>query len=383
MICSYGMPGMLISGPGSINKLTEHLTDKGIKRVLLAADRGVSLAGLIEPVKKMLEDGGIKYSIVTDIPPEPEINDVERIYLEHSKVKFDAVVGIGGGSVMDTAKLISAMKTNGEDIHALLTPGAVKKRGVYSVMIPTTAGTGSETTPNAIVLISEQELKAGIVSTHLIPDAVILDPEMTKGLPPAITASTGMDALTHAVECYISKKANPFSDMYALRAVGLIYGSIQKAYTAGDDINARYDMLLASFFGGMCIASSGTAAVHAMAYPLGGKYHIPHGISNAMLLAEVMDFNKDACAGRLFDIALAAGICDKDENEDTAAALLVKSLRNLTKSLQTPSHLGDYGIKEDDLAELSLLAAKVTRLLVNNPKEIGTDDMLRIYNKLI
>lgn len=383
MICSFGMPGMLFSGPGSIGMLLAHLTEKEIKSVLIATDMGVSKAGIVKPVLKMLKDGGIDCFIADDIPPEPRIDDVAAIYNLHAKESFSAVVGIGGGSVMDTAKLISVMKTNGEDLYALTAPGAVKNRGIYSVMIPTTAGTGSEATPNAIVLMPEQELKVGIISTHLIPGTVILDPEMTIGLPPAVTASTGMDALTHAIECYISKKANPFSDMYALRAVGSIYRSLQKAYNDGLDIAARYDMLLASYFAGMCIASSGTAAVHAMAYPLGGKYRIPHGISNAMLLAEVMDHNSDACAGRLYELAIAAGICDKGESEKNAAKLFVDSLRELTKSLNIPVHLTEYGIKEDDLLELSMLASKVTRLLVNNPKEIKTDDMLKIYRKLM
>ena len=225
-------------------------------------------------------------------------------------------------------------------------------------------------------------MKVGIVSTNFIADCVILDPMLTIKLPPAITASTGIDALAHAIECFISNKANPFSDMLALTSIRLICGSIKKAYNMGDDIESRHNMLLGSFYGGMCIASSGTTAVHALSYPLGGRYKIPHGVSNAMLLPHVMEFNKDAIVDKLNRIAVEMGIEVQSISEVQIAEEVIKELYSLVRELNIPSDLKQYGIKESDIDTLVEEASKVTRLLDNNPKLLSKNDMFKIYKKL-
>jgi alcohol dehydrogenase len=275
------------------------------------------------------------------------------------------------------------MMNNDYDIADMIGNDKIKNRGIPSILVPTTAGTGSEATQNAIVMIPEQESKAGVISGRLLPDCVILDHGLTLGLPPAITASTGMDALTHALECYISKKANPLSDTYALRAVSLIFNSIQKAYDNGRDLAARRDMLIGAYYGGMSIAASGTAAVHALAYPLGGRYRIPHGVSNAILLAYVMEFNMDVIEEKLKEAAVASGICGIGETQTKAAEMIIKDLHKLTRELEIPSSLRAFDIGEKDIDELAEAALKVKRLLDNNPKEMKKEDMIDIYRKII
>lgn len=293
------------------------------------------------------------------------------------------IIGIGGGSSMDTAKIISVLMTNDSSVREILGTDRIKNKGIPTLMIPTTAGTGAEATPNAIVLVPEEKLKVGIVSSKLIPDYVILDPSLTVKLPPAITANTGMDALIHAMECYISLKANPFSDTFALRAIKLISGSIRRAYNSGEDMDARHDMLIGSFYGGVCIAASGTAAVHALSYPLGSMYRIPHGLSNAILLPYVMEFNMDAAIEKYRDMAIAMGIDVNGLSSEQAAQKMVESLYDLTRDLNIKSPLREMNISERELDEIVESASKVTRLLDNNPKKLSKEDMRAIYRKII
>jgi alcohol dehydrogenase class IV len=250
-------------------------------------------------------------------------------------------------------------------------------------MVPTTAGTGSEATPNAIVLVPEDELKVGIVSPRLMPDGVILDPLLTLTLPPAITASTGMDALTHAIECYCSKKGNAFSDLYGLEAIRLIAGSIRRAYEHGSDVDARHDMLLGAFYGGVCIATSSTTAVHALAYPLGGKYRIAHGLSNAMLLPFVMEFNLVGSEPRFHAMAAAMGLPVAGLAPYAAGERMIAALYALNADLGIVSSLRDKGITDRDVEGLVDGAAKVTRLLDNNPRPMTRSDMRAIYERLL
>ena len=265
----------------------------------------------------------------------------------------------------------------------LLDGAKIEKNGVPTLMIPTTAGTGSEATQNAIFLVPETESKVGIVSSKLVPNWAILDPRLTVGLPPAITASTGMDALCHAIECYISKKANPLSDTYALRAISLISRSLRRAFLNGGDLDARHDMLLAALFGGMCIASSSTTAVHALAYPLGGKYHMPHGLSNAILLPHVMKFNLDATEEKFQEIAVAMGIPVEGLSTREAAEKMIENLFSLMHDLKINMSLQDKGIAAADLDGMVEAASKVTRLLNNNPKPMSKEDIRSIYLKLM
>lgn len=250
-------------------------------------------------------------------------------------------------------------------------------------MVPTTSGTGAEATPNSIILVPEDELKIGIVSPRLLPDAVILDPLLSVSLPPAVTASTGMDALTHAIECYCSKKGNAFSDLYALESIRLIARSIRTAVKDGQNIAARTDMLMGAYWGGVCIATSSTTAVHALAYPLGGKYRMAHGLSNAILLPSVMAFNQVGCEARFAAMARAMDLPVVGLSDHDAAAAFVQALHQLNTDLNIPNNLKSLGIQTQDLDGLVEGASKVTRLLDNNPRTLTRDDMRTIYAALI
>ena len=373
----------IVGGPDSITALVDIVRDAGATRVLIVSDAGVARAGLVARPVALLEAAGCTVHVIADTPPEPEVADVERILRAAAPFKPDFVVGIGGGSAMDVAKLVSVMQTNAATLAELLAKKPIEHRGVPMAMVPTTAGTGSEVTPNSIVLVPEDELKVGIVHPRLVPDAVILDPALTVTLPPAVTASTGMDALTHAIECYCSKKGGPFSDLYGLEAIRLISRSIRRAYRDGSDLAARHDMLLAAMYGGACIATSSTTAVHALAYPLGGKYRMPHGLSNAILLPFVMEFNIVGSEARFKAMAEAMGLPVAGLSDRAAGERFIAELHQLNADLDIVPSLRDKGITERDLDGLVAGAAKVTRLLDNNPRPMAHADMRAIYQRLL
>ena len=375
--------GRIVAGPDSIEQIADIVKDYGASRVLIISDKGVARAGLIDRPKALLEAAGIAVSILDDTPPEPEVEQANAIVTAAKNSGCDMVVGIGGGSAMDVAKLTAVLLNNDVTLRELLDKAPIPRRGLPTLMIPTTAGTGSETTPNSIVLVPEDELKVGIVSPKLMPDCVILDPKMTLGLPPAITASTGMDALCHAIECYTSKKGNPFSEMIALKAISLISRSIRRAFNTGTDIDARHDMLLGAMYGGMCIATSSTTAVHALAYPLGGKYRIAHGVSNAILLPFVMRFNAVGNEDKFRDVAVAMGLDVDPADSKAATEKFIEAIFELNRDLQIPSDLKRWNITAADLDTLVEGAAKVTRLLDNNPRPMDKADIRTIYMQLI
>ncbi|MDR3412196.1 MAG: iron-containing alcohol dehydrogenase [Formivibrio sp.] len=375
--------GRVLAGPDSIDSLVEVVADFGATKVLIISDQGVARAGLINRPRALLEAAGITVTVLDNTPPEPEVEQVNAIFAAAQQQHCELVIGIGGGSAMDTAKIVAVLLNNTVSLRELLAKAPIARRGVPTVMIPTTAGTGSEATPNSIVLVPEDELKVGIVSPKLMPDCIILDPKMTLGLPPAITASTGMDALCHAIECYTSKKGNPFSELLALKAITLLSRSIRTAFTTGSDIDARHDMLLGALYGGMSIATSSTTAVHALAYPLGGKYRMPHGVSNAILLPYVMRFNSVGNADKFRDMAIAMGLDVAKLSAEDAATAMIDALFALNRDLEIPADLKRWKITAADLDTLVDGAAKVTRLLDNNPRPMSKDDIRAIYTQLI
>lgn len=381
---SFLSAGRIVGGADSIEQIGAIVADSGAASALIISDQGVARAGLLARPQALLEAAGVAVTVIDTTPPEPEVEQVEAILAAARAQSYGLVVGIGGGSAMDVAKIVAVLLSNDVALRDLLRGKAtIARRGVPTLMIPTTAGTGSEATPNSIVLVPEDELKVGIVSAKLMPDCVILDPKMTVGLPPAITASTGMDALTHAIECYMSKKASPFSELFALKAITLISRSIRRAYSNGDDLDARHDMLLGALYGGMCIATSSTTAVHALAYPLGGKYRIAHGVSNAILLPYVMRFNSVGNEALFADVALAMCLPVAGRSAAEAAAAVIDSLFALNADLAIPSDLKRWKITAADLETLVDGAAKVTRLLDNNPRPMSKIDIAAIYQQLI
>ncbi|TCP90122.1 alcohol dehydrogenase class IV [Cricetibacter osteomyelitidis] len=384
-IYSLFNPSKVIGGAGSITQIADVAQGYNAKNAVLITDAGVFKAGLVDKPKAILEQAGLAVQVISDVPPEPPIGAVEHIFDQAKHFKADMVIGLGGGSAMDTAKLVALMLANQNITLKEVTGGAKKfaQRSVPTLMIPTTSGTGSEATQNSIVLDSEQELKIGIVDEKLVASSVILDADLTVGLPKHITANTGIDALCHAIECYISKKGSPFSDMFALKAVELIAKNIRTAFHHGQDVQARENMLLGSFLGGACIATSGTVAVHALSYPLGGKYHIPHGLSNAILLPDVMQFNLPACEEKFANVARAMGLDVQNCTERQAAEKMIDELYALIRDLEIKCDLSAVGISEEILDELVDSAFKVRRLLDNNPREMTKADIKAIYRKII
>ena len=375
----------IVGGPGSLDQLPALAAELGARRVLVVSDKGVAAAGLVEPARAALAKAGMAVQVIDNTPPEPEVKDVDAVLAAAREGGgCDLVVGIGGGSAMDVAKIVAVLLAHPVSLRALLDKSAsITARGLPTIMVPTTSGTGSEATPNSIILVPEDELKVGIVSPLLMPDIVILDPLLTLTLPAGVTASTGMDALTHAIECYCSKKRTPFSDLFGLEAIRLIAGSLRRAFDNGRDVEARADMLLGAYYGGACIATSSTTAVHALAYPLGGKYRVPHGLSNAMLLPTVMEFNIEGSETRFAAMARAMGLDVAGLSERAAGERFIAALHQLNADLGIKSDLKAVGVTEADLDGLVDGAAKVTRLLDNNPRPMTRADMRAIYQSLI
>lgn len=375
---SLQTPGKVISGAGAIDRLCAELKAAGTEFVGLFVDKGVGANQLVKELVASLKAELRSVTVVDCVPPEPEEGDVKRAFAELEGAECDAIVAIGGGSVMDTAKFVSVMLKNPEFRDDLTDKEAIQTRGVPLYAVPTSAGTGSEATPNAIVLLPEKKLKVGVVHDFFLPECVILDARLTVSMPRSVTASTGIDAFCHCIETLISKKSNPFAEIFALKGLRLITDNLRRAYRDGSDIEARSGMLLAALYGGVAISASSTVAVHALSYPLGGSYRIPHGVSNAVLLAPVMRYNVDAIGDKLPAIAEAMRITEGDPGEQ-----VIKEITALVRDVGIPEKLTDLGITADDLEFLTVSASEVHRLLDQNPKAMSLEDIRSIYRSLL
>lgn len=376
----------IVHGAGSLALLPEKLAllDVPVKRIALITQPVMEQNGVIGRVVEALAARDVEARIVRGVEPEPTIENVEIVFREQiAPFAPDAILSIGGGSVLDAAKLFAVRLTNDQPLREWLGIDLIKRPGIPLVLVPTTAGTGSEVTPNAIVTLPDEELKVGIVSRHLLPQVVILDAELTFDLPKPITAATGIDAFVHSLESYISTKANPVSDMFAMESMRLIGANIVEAYQNGCSVKAREAMMLGSMYGGLALTAAGTAAVHALAYPLGGMFGVTHGVANAMLLPHVMAFNKDAIVARLANVARALDISRHDVDDETAADALIERLTEWTEVVQIPQDLRQFGVSESHLDALAEAASKVKRLLGNNPKSLSHADIKAIYQRLL
>lgn len=380
---SLSLPSNVYAGLGSLQSIEEILKKEKIKEIVIFTDKGVRGTTAFQKILKNLDEKKISYFILDELATEPSYKDVENVLKQFDEYKSTFIVAIGGGSVMDIAKLCSILKGADYTIKDLLKEPLLGKKKIKSLMIPTTCGTGSEATCNSIVAVPEEGLKVGIVNNEMIPDYVILDPIMIEKLPKKLIAATGIDALAHSIECLTSKKATPFSDIYALRGAELIFNNIRKAYLNPDDLEAKEKMLVASFYGGIAITASGTTAVHALSYPLGGKFHVPHGISNAIMMAPVMEFNKDLC-GEQF-----SRLCDilrKDKYKlsvEEKTQYIIDEINDIVKVTEIPLNLREFGVTKDDLEFLVDAGSKVTRLLNNNLKTLSLEDIRNIYLKVL
>jgi len=376
------LPRAVYSGENTISKVFEILKSENVKRVAVFTDKVIKDRGLLEYPLAEIRKSGVSYLILDDLSPEPTYQQAQQLIDQCKAYHADLIMAVGGGSVMDTAKLASILMTDNYGIKDLLDDPTKGKKSVRTLLIPTTAGTGSEATPNAIVAVPEKELKIGIVNTDMIADYAILDAVMIKDLPRKIAAATGVDALAHAIECWTSNKANPLSDTFAFKALEMILSNIEQACDDPEAMEAKQNMQLASFYAGAAIASSGTTAVHALSYPLGGKYHIAHGISNAILLVPVMRFNEPACRERLaavYDGCIKGNATSAQEK----SGAVIERLEQIIQHLGIPENLREFHVSKDDLDDLVVSGMQVTRLLANNMRTITADDARRIYERVL
>ena len=368
----------LICEPGASRQLGAHPTGLGIQRPLVVTDPGIFEAGILQPGLDSLEAAGLDCAVFTDVQADPPESVVESALEAARKHNCDGIIGFGGGSAMDTAKLVALLIRSPQPLSNAYGVGNAKGERLPLIQIPTTAGTGSEVTPIAIVTTGETT-KAGVVAPQLLPDLAILDAELTVGLPAPVTAATGIDAMVHAIEAYTSRhRKNPYSDMLAREALRLLSGAIRTAVADGGNIAARNDMLLGATLAGQAFANAPVAAVHALAYPLGGIYHIPHGLSNALVLSHVMRFNQpaaDSHYAQLAPIILPEG----HRPTGQASEALIDYLGALSGDLGLPVRLRDLDIPQDALERLASDAMLQERLLVNNPREVTHADALGIY----
>jgi len=368
-------PNRVVFGEGSMQRFVDDFVEKGFKRMFLLSI--VELRSVLAPFLEELKSQGIEIAVYESIVGEPTFDDFDQVLAKAQVFNADSVVGIGGGSVLDVAKLVAAQLKNTQTLDEIKGIGNLKERKIYVACIPTTSGTGSEVSPNAI-FVNNQGEKVGIISPYLVPDAAYIDPVLTVSLPKSITAATGIDALTHCLEAYTNKFAHPFVDLYALEGVRLIAKYLKRACDDGADIEARTQVALGSMYGGMCLGPVNTAAVHALSYPLGVEYHIPHGLSNALLLPYVMEYNIEADASKYERIAEVLGAEKKASPKETALEG-VKIMKQLIVDCGLPLTLEQAGVKEESIPLLAEGAIKVQRLLKNNIREIAVEDAVAIY----
>jgi len=361
----------LVCRPGAVGEIGPMLKAMGVRHVLLVSDRGVVGAGLLKAPMAALDTAGVRVTLFDAVvadPPETVVQAATDIALAAG---VDGVLSIGGGSAMDTAKLVAVLAGGPQTLDTMYGVGAVTNPRLPLILVPTTAGTGSEVTPIAIVTTGASE-KKGVVSPVLLPDAAVLDAELLLGLPQAVTAATGIDAMVHAIEAYTSRhRKNPISDALAREGLSLLARGLPRAWADGGDLEARGDTLLGACLAGMAFANAPVAAVHALAYPIGARFHVPHGVSNSLVLPHVLRFNM-AAAGKAYG-ELAQVL-------DPAGTLpLPDMLQELSTRLGVPQRLRDVGIGAEDLPVLARDAMNQTRLLVNNPREVTEADALAIY----
>lgn len=370
----------LLNEVGAVERIGEICLERGIHNPIIITDEGIRRLGLLEHLCEPLEYARLTYTIFSDVVADPPEQVIEQALALARCEHVDGVIGIGGGSSLDTAKLVALLACSGETLADVY--GVEKAAGprLPLVLIPTTAGTGSEVTAVAIVTTGETT-KMGVVSRHLYPDVAVLDAGLTLGLPPRITAMTGVDAMVHAVEAYTSQRCkNPYSDMLAREALRLLSANIVVATHQGDNLDARKAMLLGSCLAGQAFANAPVAAVHALAYPLGGHYHIPHGLSNSLVLPQVLQFNAPS-AGQLY-AELAEVVIPAQQLAASAAERcdqLIEYFIDLIARLELPAQLSAMNIPESDLPKLAADAMLQQRLLVNNPREVSEQDVLAIY----
>ncbi|WP_420875845.1 iron-containing alcohol dehydrogenase [Polynucleobacter sphagniphilus] len=368
---------ILVERGGAAN-LAKIIQARGGKSVLIVTDPGVLSAGLLSQSQQGFKDLGIALDVFSQVQADPPISVIENAVNAAQQCRADYIVGFGGGSSMDVAKLVALLATGKEKLSEVYGVGVAKGPRLPLILVPTTAGTGSEVTTISIVTVSDSE-KKGVVSPQLLPDLALLDAQLTLGLPSHVTAATGIDAMVHAIEAFTTKRLkNPISDCLAKEALRLLASNLHRAVRSGNDIEARENMLLGACLAGMAFTNAPVAGVHALAYPIGARFHVPHGLSNALMLGPVMRFNLEqvhfmyAELGQIIQPGLLGSTLDQ-------ATQLADYLGSLATELGLPGRLTDVGITENDINQLAADAMLQTRLLMNSPREITLQDAAALY----
>jgi alcohol dehydrogenase class IV len=368
--------------PGSSGRVGEIARRLGCRSIFLVTDRGILDSGLLEPALKGLAAQGIAVTVYPDVQADPPAYIINEAAGAAIAAKVDGVVGLGGGSSMDVAKLVALLARGSEKLADVYGVGFAKGPRLPLILLPTTAGTGSEVTPISVVTTGEGE-KKGVISPVLLPDWAILDADLTLGLPPAVTAATGIDAMVHAIEAFTSRRLkNPVSDCLAREALRLLGTNIHEACRNGGNRDARQAMLLGAMLAGMAFANAPVAGVHALAYPVGARFHVPHGLSNSLVLPAVIRFNLAAAESLYAELAgiVIAGVSGSTR---VRAEALASRLAALPQELSLQTCLREVGIVESDVPQLAEDAMRQTRLLINNPREITLDDARAIYMEVL
>lgn len=368
-------PAKLVFGTNSLGQFLDDYTARGLKRLFI-----VSIPPVIAQISEKLDilrEKSIAIEIDDSIIAEPSFDDFEQLLTKARVFQADSVVGIGGGSVLDMSKLIAAQIKNTQSTAEVTGIRNLKERATYLACIPTTSGTGSEVSPNAI-FVDDSGAKVGVISPFLVPDAAYIDPALTRSVPAAVTAATGIDALAHCLEAYANNFAHPIVDLIALEGVRLIAKYLRRACENGDDMEARAQVALGSMYGGMCLGPVNTAAVHALSYPLGVSYHVPHGLSVALLLPYVMEFNLPAAPERYAQLALALGAAPGNSDIETAGAGITQ-IKKLLSDCKLPASLDALDIPYEGIEKMAEDALKVQRLLKNNVRTLTQKDAEDIY----
>ncbi len=370
----------IVFGRGAFESLAIEIKDLRGKKPLVVMDRTLAEQGLKERIGAILQGAGLDLAFFDQVCPEPPLEAADEGAAAALREKCDLVVGIGGGSAMDTAKAVAAIAANRGRAVDYLGLNRIPGPALPKIMVPTTAGTGSEVTFTSVFIRRDLKKKEGMNSPFLYPEVALLDPLLTVTLPPEPTATTGLDALCHAVESYTSLAASPMSELFSLEAIDLIGANLRKAVHNGQDLDAREGMLLGSLYAGLGLANAGVTAVHSLSYPLGGKYGIGHGLANTVLLPAVMAYNLPAALEKFALIAGILGEAGEGEPVRNAAFLAVEAVEALIEDCGIDRSLKKLNISPDDFPELAAIALTVARPLANNPRRITREDAVAIYH---
>ena len=382
-IISLRTPQLILAGLGASERLGQEAKAVGAKKALMVTDKGVMDSGTGRKIKELLEKDGIGVEVFDRVLSDPDIACLEDCLQMAKKGPYDLFIGVGGGSPMDIASITSVMLTNPGTVYDYFGVNLVKNPGVPTILIPTTAGTGAEATPNAILTDTKERLKKAVVSPYILPRVAIVDPLLTLSMPPSVTSSSGIDALTHAIESYTSNNATLLTDLFAREAMILIGRSLRTAVANGNRVEARYDMSIGSFFAGVSLANAGVTAVHALAYPLGGQFNVPHGIANGLLLPYVMEFNVLGNIQKFAQVARFLGEKVESMTLLEQAYQASRAVKAIYRDLKIPQSLTELNVPKEAIPGMAKAAINATRLMVNNPRTMSVQDIENIYRNAL